>query len=66
MPPLPQANIELATLIVVGDERVAVVFAKFSVSLRRSNWPGLLFCHVRKSPGVPSVGGVEPSRSEGK
>src|SRR5439155_16567541 len=66
VPPLPQARTELATLMGVAADRVAVSVAKFSVSFRRNSWPGLLFCQVTKRPGVPSVGGVGPSRSEGK
>src|SRR5207249_8739582 len=64
VPPLPQARTELATLMGVAADRVAVPVAKFSVSFRRNSWPGLLFCQVTKRPGVPSVGGVGPSRSE--
>src|ERR1035441_8153926 len=65
-PPLPQARESLATLIVVAAERVALAVAKFSVSLRRYNWPGLLFCQVMKRPGVPFAGAVGPSLSEGR
>ena len=66
LPPLPQARVELATLIGVAADRMAVPAAKFSVSFRRNSRPGLLLCQVTKRPGVPSVGGVGPSRSEGK
>src|SRR5208337_1413838 len=66
VPPLPQARLVFATFMVVDAERVAVPAAKFRVSLRRYNWPGLLFCQLMKSPGVPSAGGVGPSLSEGR
>src|SRR5207245_8368479 len=51
VPPLPQARVELATLMGLAADRVAVPVAKFSVSFRRNSWPGLLFCQVTKRPG---------------
>src|SRR6266478_457628 len=51
VPPLPQARLELATLIAIGLERPTLLAAKSKANLRRNNWPGLLFCQVKNNPG---------------
>ncbi len=57
MPPLPQARLSFATLMVVGEERVEVPAAKFRVSFRRYNSPGLLFYGLQGDPRIWRLAG---------